>query len=238
MVDASNENDHAKLQAAIAAAALVKDGMAVGLGSGTTSSLVIRALGERVATEGLRLLGVPTSVATAVLAKSLRIPLRELDDVEVLDLNLDGADEIDPQFRMIKGRGGALLREKIVASVARCRVTVITPEKRVDTLGLHAPIPVEISPVGTRHIERLLREQGAETQLRMGPDRQPYLTDGGNRIVDCRFPPGQEPERLEARLRATVGVFETGLFIALCDVLLVGHEGGVERVETRFRTLP
>ncbi len=238
MSRASEDNDRAKRQAATASAALVEDGMAVGLGSGTTAALVVRALGERVATEGLRFLGVPTSVATAVLAKSLRIPLRELDDVDSLDINLDGADEIDAQFRMLKGRGGALLREKIIASFARWRVTVITPEKQVEQLGLLAPIPVEVSPVGTRHVEGRLRELGAATTLRLGPDGSPYVTDGGNKIVDCRFPAGEDPARLDARLQQTVGVFETGLFIDLCDVVLIGRPDGVDRVETRFRPRP
>ena len=129
----------AKRRAAEAAAALVQSGMAVGLGTGTTAELVIRALSERVADEGLRFLAVPTSVETAELASSLGIPLRELDDVDVLDLNLDGADEIDPEFRMIKGRGGALLREKHVVTAARRRVTVITEEKQVARLGLFGP---------------------------------------------------------------------------------------------------
>ncbi len=126
--------------------------MAVGLGSGTTAALVERALGGRIAAEGLKIIGVPTSVATAGLAHAMRIPLRELDDVEALDLNLDGADEIDPDFAMIKGRGGALLREKIVASAARRRVTIITPDKRVERIGHTAPVPVEVSSIGTQHV--------------------------------------------------------------------------------------
>ena len=221
----------AKVEAAKAAAALVEDGMAVGLGSGTTAALVVRAIGDRVANEGLRLVGVPTSVATAELAASFKIPLRELDDVETLDLNLDGADEVDPQFRMIKGRGGALLREKIVASYARKRVTVITPEKRVESLGVNAPVPVEVSSIGTRHVEASLRTLGASTTLRLRPDGSPYLTDGGNKIIDCHFPRADDPSRLDDLLHRTVGVFETGLFIGLCDVLLVGRADGVDRFD-------
>jgi ribose 5-phosphate isomerase A len=235
MPDRASENVAGKLQAANAAAAMVAPGMAVGLGSGSTAALVVKALGERVAGEGLRIVGVPTSVATAELARSLGIPLRDLDDVDALDLNLDGADEVDPAFAMIKGRGGALLREKVVASAARLRVTVITPEKRVARLGQHAPVPVEVSPVGTRHIERHLREIAAETALRLRPDGSPYLTDGGNKIIDCRFLAIDDPAGLDHRLNGTIGVFESGLFVGLCDVLLVGHGDHVERVENPLR---
>lgn len=217
-----------KSQAAKAAAALVESGMIVGLGTGSTATLVVRALGERIENEGLRFIGVPTSVRTAELAHELNIPIRELDDVEHLDINLDGADEVDTQFRMIKGRGGALLREKIVVSVARRRVTVITPEKRVSRLGLHAPVPVEVSAVGARHVLRRLEAQGAAAELRRRTDGGLYVTDGGNRIIDCRFPPADDPEGVDLLLQRTIGVFETGLFIGLCDLLVVGHEDHVE----------
>src|SRR5207302_7399929 len=125
-----------------------------------------------------------TSAATAELARALGIPLRELDDVEALDLNLDGADEIDGAFRMIKGRGGALLREKLVVAAARRRVAIITAEKRVERLGVQMPIPVEVSPFGLRHVERHLRDIGATTTLRVDRSGAPFITDGGHRIVD------------------------------------------------------
>jgi len=236
MSDPAYETTLAKELAATAAAALVRDGMTVGLGSGSTAALVVRALGERIALEGIRILGVPTSVGTATLAKSFSIPLRELDDVETLDINLDGADEVDAHFRMIKGRGGALLREKLVASSAKWRVTVITPAKRVVRLGESAPVPVEVSPVGTRHVESRLRELGAQTLLRLRPDSQPFLTDGGNKIIDCRLPTLDDPAELDARLKQTVGVFETGLFVNLCDLLVVGHADHVEQIESHVRT--
>lgn len=235
MSDPAHETTLAKDRAARAAAALVLDGMTVGLGSGSTAAMVVRALGERIALEGIRILGVPTSVETASLAKSFSIPLRELDDVQTLDINLDGADEVDSRFRMIKGRGGALLREKLVASSARRRVTVITPAKRVTRLGDSAPVPVEVSPVGTRHVENRLRELGAETRSRLRADGQPFLTDGGNKIIDCRFSTFQDPAELDSRLKQTVGVFETGLFIDLCDLLVVGHTDHVEQIESRTR---
>jgi ribose 5-phosphate isomerase A len=224
--------DPAKLLAARAAADLVQSGMIVGLGTGSTAALMVRRLGERVQQEGLKIIGVPTSVATAELARGQGIVLRELDDVPGLDINLDGADEVDPQFRMIKGRGGALLREKIVACVATRRVTIITQEKRVDHLGLGAPLPVEISTVGLRHTERRLRKLGADTNLRQLPDGSTFRTDGGNVIIDCRFAEIPDPGELELRLLSVVGVFETGLFLGLCDTLVVGGEDGVETIHT------
>jgi ribose 5-phosphate isomerase A len=234
-VDAMSAADPAKLRAAQAGAAMVESGMTVGLGSGTTATEMVRQLAGRIDAEGLKVLGVPTSVATAELARSLGIPLRDLDDLDTLDLNLDGADEVDAAFRMIKGRGGAFLREKIVACAARRRVTMITAEKRVEQLGTTMPIPVEISLVGRRHTERRLRRLGAETAVRTLADGSPYLTDGGNAIVDCRFPALGDPACLNARLRAVVGVFETGLFIGLCDVLVVGHADRAEVIEGRVR---
>ena len=124
-------------------------------------------------------------MATAELAQALKIPLRELDDVTELDMNLDGADEVDPRFRMIKGRGGALLREKIVACVAARRVTMITAEKRVLSLGVNAPIPVEVSKIGLKHTEHRIQKMGARTQIRRTPGGEPYLTDGGNAIANA-----------------------------------------------------
>ena len=224
--------DPAKIRAAWAAAALVEPGMTVGLGTGSTATLMVKRLGERVEREGLRIVGVPSSVATAELAQALKIPLRELDDVTELDMNLDGADEVDPQFRMIKGRGGALLREKIVACVAARRVTIITAEKRVQSLGVNAPIPVEVSKIGLKHTEHRIQKMGARTKIRRTPGGEPYLTDGGNAIIDCHFAEILDPVELDIRLQAVVGVFETGLFLGLCDTLIVGTDLGVEQIES------
>ncbi len=231
-MSSSHRTITAKQRAALAAASLVRSGMIVGLGTGTTATLIIQALGDRIADEGLKFLAVPTSVETAELASSLSIPLRELDDVETIDINLDGADEVDTEFRMIKGRGGALLREKIIVTAARWRVTVITQDKRVSKLGLNAPIPVEVSPVGSRHTRRRLEALGASATLRVRPDGEPVTTDGGNRIIDSRFHDEVEPISLNATLKQLVGVFETGLFIGLCDLLIVGKDDGVEQLES------
>ncbi len=226
----AKELNPAKVRAARAAADLVESGMVVGLGTGSTATLMVQRLGERRENDGLKFIGVPTSVATADLAHGLRIPLLELDEISTLDMNIDGADEIDPQFRMIKGRGGALLREKIVACVAARRVTIITSDKRVDRLGVNAPIPIEVSRVGLKHTERRLQRLGATTKIRPLPSGSPYLTDGGNAIIDCHFAEIGEPEELDSRLQSVVGVFETGLFLGLCDLVVIGTNEGIEQI--------
>jgi ribose 5-phosphate isomerase A len=226
-----SEIDAAKHHAARAAAAMVEGGMVVGLGSGTTACITIQHLAERLRRERLEIVGVPTSAATAELARSLDIPLRDLDEVDTLDLNLDGADEIDPRFRMIKGRGGALLREKIVVSTARRRVTIVTREKRVERLGRTMPLPVEVSQFGLKHTEARLAALGARTALRRVAGGAPFVTDGGNAIIDCRFETIDDPHDLDAQLRHVAGVLETGLFLGLCDVLIVGHADTAELVE-------
>jgi ribose 5-phosphate isomerase A len=209
--------------------------MVVGLGSGSTSALMVRRLGERMEQEGLTLIGVATSLATASLASSLGIPLRELDEIDALDINLDGADEIDAQFRMIKGRGGALLREKIVACASNRRVTMITADKRFDRLGQTVAVPVEVSSLGVKQTESRLQGVGAATAIRRREDGSAYMTDGGNEIIDCRFAEIVDPGALDQRLQCIAGVLETGLFIDLCDTLIVGTKDGVQVIETRVR---
>jgi ribose 5-phosphate isomerase A len=215
---------------------LVESGMVVGLGSGSTASLMVRRLAERIADEALKVVGVATSEATAQLAREVGIPLRDLDDVAALDINLDGADEIDSQFRMIKGRGGALLREKLVASASRHRVTMITADKRVNRLGESALVPVEVSSVGVEHTERRLRAMGSATSRRRLQDGSPFVTDGGNAIVDCGFALIEDPMSLDRELQCVVGVLETGLFIDLCDTLVVATSDGVETLSAPIRT--
>jgi ribose 5-phosphate isomerase A len=230
-------NDPPKVRAAHAAAALVRDGMTVGLGSGSTSTLMIRRLGERVAQENLKITAASTSEDSTRLASSLGIPVRDLDDLPDLDINLDGADEIDPKFRMIKGLGGALLREKILALASNHRVTIVDISKRVEILGIHVPLPVEVSSIGLKHTERRLQQLGCSTSIRLR-DGSVYKTDGGNMIVDCTFGPIQDPESLDRELQCLAGVLDTGFFIGLCDTLIVGSESGVDQIESGVRPRP
>ena len=193
---------------------------------------MVRRIGERYREENLKITAVATSIATAELARSLGVDVVELDDVNTLDINLDGADEIDPQFQMIKGRGGALLREKIVATASSRRVTMITTEKRVQNLGATMPIPVEVSPIGARHTERKIQELGAAARpFASVGDGSPYRTDGGNYIVDCRFASVTDPKALDLQLQILAGVLETGLFLDLCDTLIVGTVAGVDQID-------
>jgi ribose 5-phosphate isomerase A len=225
-------SDSAKDRVARAGAELVRDGMIVGLGSGSTAALMVRHLADRIAAEDLSIVGVPTSGATAELARSLGIALRDLDEVERLDISLDGADEIDGRFRMIKGRGGALLREKIVACASARRVTLVTAEKRVDRLGRTMPVPVEVSTFGLLHTERRIRAFAAATTIRRTTAGGLVITDGGNAIVDCHFDDLSDPAAIDGRLQDLAGVLDTGLFVGLCDTLIVGDDGGVEVIET------
>jgi len=211
--------------AARAAVANIADGMRVGLGTGSTASHAVRALGERVAA-GLTIVGVPTSEATAALARSLNVPLAELDGVEGLDVAIDGADEVDlGSFAVIKGFGGALLREKLVA-LATTRVIIIVDESKVGAAGLKKQVPVEVVPFGARHTGRALERLGAQPTLRQR-DGAPFITDGGNLIFDCDFGPLTDPAALAAALKAISGVVDHGLFIGIVETVLVAGTSGV-----------
>ena len=214
------------------AAEFVESGMRVGLGTGSTVFFTLERLAERVS-EGLRMVGVPTSIDTQSKAQAMGIPLTHLGAVEALDLTIDGADEIDGAFHMIKGGGGALLREKVVASITRREIIIVGAEKVVARLG-GFPLPVEVVPFARQVIERALQQRGAKVSLRMGRDGAVYLTDNGNEILDCSFPGGiPDPAALESELDRLPGVVETGLFVGLADTLVVGREDGSVEVRER-----
>jgi ribose 5-phosphate isomerase A len=215
--------DDLKRTAAEAAATLVEDGMLVGLGSGSTAALVVEAIGRRVA-EGLRLVGVATSQKTADLARSLAIPLSTLDEHDQIDLTIDGADEVDPStLDVIKGRGGALLREKIVASASARLVIVVDEGKLVDRLCPGGEsIPVEVERFGWRGTAGRLRAVGADWTLRAALEGQPFVTDGGHFILDCVFPQFHSAVELQQRLDGIVGVVEHGLFLGMASEVIVG----------------
>jgi ribose 5-phosphate isomerase A len=219
-----------KERAARHAAGLVQDGMIVGLGSGSTATLLVRALAER-AEHGLTFIGVPTSEAIADLARSLGLKVTTIEEQPQLDLAIDGADEVDPALNLIKGLGGALLREKIVESAARKLVIIVDASKLVPRLGSQAPVPVEVVPFGWQNTKRALESLGCVAERRMaGAD--PFVTDGGHYILHCRFAPIADAHDLGARIKALTGVVEHGLFLGMAQEVIVGHP---DRVETLRR---
>jgi len=222
--------DHAKENAARAAVEMVEDGMRLGLGTGSTANFMLWFLAERVR-EGLNVVGVPTSERTTARARQLGIPLTSLDETPELDLCIDGADEFDPDLNLIKGGGGALLREKIVASAAKRFVVIADASKRVACLGAY-PLPVEIVPLAAVPLATRLTALGANVSLRQKEDGSAFISDEGNYIVDCAFGEIADPPALAARLSGFAGVVEHGLFCGMADVVLVGTADGVERLES------
>jgi ribose 5-phosphate isomerase A len=227
-MDASQQNQYKK-EAAQAAAQLVQNGMIVGLGTGTTAAYLVSELGRRGAEEGLRFTGVPTSERTAEQARSFGIPLATLADIKEIDLTIDGADEVQlGTLALIKGHGGALLREKIVASASKRMAVIVDETKLVKRLGGTLAVPVEVVPFGWEATARKLRAMGAGPELRPGVDDKPYVTDGGHYILDCAFGPIADPQKVARELDETVGVVEHGLFLGLAKQVFVGGPGGVK----------
>jgi len=232
MSEGATKVDDLKAKAAETAIDLVKPGMKLGLGTGSTAFHFVEAVGGLVR-NGLEVLCVPTSEATRAHAEKLRIPLSSLDETPQLDLTVDGADEMDDQLRLIKGGGGALLREKIVATASDRMVVIADGSKVSKTLGSH-PLPVEVVRFGLRAtmrlIEALSAEAGCEGGIRLRPGKcdLPFITDQGNLIVDCAFNNIPEPEVLAFALKRVPGVVEHGLFLGLADLAFVATSGGVK----------
>jgi len=226
------ERDSLKRAAAEAAAALVEDGMVVGLGTGSTAGFAVEALARRHR-QGLRFVGIPTSEETAAQAVEAGIPLSSFSEHQSIDLTIDGADEVERgTLNLIKGLGGALLREKIVAAASRRLMIVVDGTKLVDRLGTHAPVPVEVVAFGLEATQAALEALGADAHLRLSASGEPFVTDSGNRIVDCRFGAIAEPATLEERLGRVVGVVESGLFIGRADSVFVADAAGVHRLDS------
>ncbi|MCC5984165.1 MAG: ribose-5-phosphate isomerase RpiA [Rhodobacteraceae bacterium] len=239
MTDQLSPVDRAKYAAAVCAADMVENGMRVGLGTGSTAAWMVRRLGHRVREEGLRMTGVPTSARTAELARQVGIEVVSLDDARWLDLTIDGADEFDPDLALIKGGGGALLQEKIVATASDQMVVITDAAKEVHHLGAF-PLPVEVIPFGWKASKALIEEvlatldvMGTRSSLRMDGDR-PFITDEGNYILDLALGRIGNARQLSLVLNQVPGVVENGLFIDICDMVLIGHPDG--RVERRDMT--
>ena len=228
--------DKAKYVAAKTAADLVEDGMRVGLGTGSTAAWLVRCLGEMVREDGLKIRGVPTSSRTAELARDVGIDVISLDEARWLDLTIDGADEFDPELNLIKGGGGALLQEKIVATASDQMVVIADAAKEVSTLG-HFPLPVEVVPFGWQTTQTLVEEMlismdvmGRKSSLRMTADR-PFVTDEGNYLIDLHLGRIGNARQMALVLNQMPGVVENGLFIDICDKVIIGYGDG--RCEVR-----
>ena len=228
--------DKQKKAAAEFALKVVTSDVKIGLGSGSTANYFIEAAAAKVKREKLNTIFVSTSAATTVLAQKLGMNLKSIEDVPYLDFTVDGADEIDPQFRMIKGGGGALHREKIVASSSRFVVCICDSSKKVETLGQY-PLPVEVSRFGVNptawKIEGMLQKlgyTGLQMRLRADAEGKPFVTEGGNAIIDLKLGKIIDPERLENTLNNMPGVIEVGLFIGLCGVVMLATDKGVEEI--------
>ena len=217
-----------QMKQAVADAAVeqIKDGMVLGLGSGSTAALMIKALGAKIASGKLReIVGVTTSFQGEVMASQLGIPLRNLSAIDRIDLAIDGADEVDPAFQLIKGGGACHVQEKLVASLAERFLVVVDSSKIVDRLNLVFLLPVEVLPSAWRQVQDVLEKMGSKVELRMAERKAgPVVTDQGNLVLDVRMPGGiQNPSELERRINNIPGVLENGLFVNLAHEVLVGE---------------
>lgn len=218
-----------KQRAAEAALAYLKDGMLVGLGTGSTADYFLQSLAAALREGKLRnITGVPTSKQSERRAEHLGIPLTTLAQAPMMDVTVDGADEVDPLLNLIKGLGGALLREKIVAQNSRMMIVVADGSKSVQTLGTKSPLPVEVVPFAYEVHESFLKSLGATPQLRKTNEGSTFVSDNGNYIYDCRFDRIDKPAELEQALKRRAGIVETGLFIGIAKLALIADENGVE----------
>ncbi len=221
-----------KLEAALQGLAFVQSGMIVGLGAGSTAVLAVRALGEKLAQGALQdIRGIPCSRVIEAEAKSAGIPLTTLEDDPVIDLTIDGADEVDPALNLIKGGGGALLREKIVAQASRREIIVVDETKMSPALGTHWAVPVEVIPFGWRTQAAYLQSLGGRPVLRSAGKDGPFFTDQGNLILDCAFGPISDPALLAARLDARTGIVAHGIFMGLASDVIVAGAGGIKHLQ-------
>jgi len=224
--------DQEKQSAAQASLRFVRDGNVVGLGTGSTAAYAVRFLAARVQA-GLKIRAIPTSSQTRDSARTAGIPLTTLDEIQQIDVTIDGADEFDPQLNLIKGGGGALLREKIVASASRLVVIIADSSKQAQVLGKF-PLPVEVIPFAQALIARKIEALGARVELRQVTDGKPFITDEGHHILDCHFGQIPDPPALARKLETMPGIVEHGLFIGMANVVLVAkgtevqelHRGG------------
>jgi ribose 5-phosphate isomerase A len=226
MAMGKEEQDRLKMEAAQRALALVEPGMAVGLGSGSTATMWIRLLGEQVRNRGLKIRAIASSDDSEKLGRSYGIPFTNFEETKQLDLTVDGADEVAPGLALIKGGGGKLLREKIVASASKRFVVVVDESKVVEKLG-RFPLPVEVIPMAEPLVSVELRSLGFTPTIRLNKDGSQYITDEGNLILDCSGLLIDDPTAMAEKLDSIVGVVEHGLFLGMAELVLIAGEGGV-----------
>jgi ribose 5-phosphate isomerase A len=227
--------EEAKRKAALEAVKHVRDGFIVGLGSGSTAAYAIAALGKRIRSENLNILGIPTSYQAFLLAVKHRIAVTTLEEHLTINLTIDGADQIDANLNLIKGMGGALAREKIVASASKQNIIIADESKKVKVLGENDhPVPIEVLPFAISRVKRKIEEIGGKPILREGKGKVgPVITDNGNVIMDAAFGPIDKPATLEEKLKMISGVVETGLFVGLADMAYLGTSSAVEKIARR-----
>ena len=231
------EIDGFKKKAALEAVKHVKPGFVVGLGSGTTAAYAIEAIGDRNRDENLRVVGIPTSTQAFQLAVKHGIPITTLDEHPVVDVDIDGVDQVDKDLNMIKGMGAALAREKIVAAASRLNIIIADDSKRVKVLGERGQaVPIEVLPFASRFVQQRIEALGGKTMLREGKGKLgPVITDNNNMILDCVFGEINDASDLDRRLKMIPGVVETGLFIGLADIVYLASTSKVEKLESKIR---
>lgn len=222
--------DELKRAVGIESAKYVKDGMIVGLGTGSTAYYMVEEVGRRIKEEGLNIVAVTTSNATQLQARQLGIPLKSIDEVSHVDLTIDGADEISGDFQGIKGGGAALLFEKIVATYSKEIIWIVDGSKMVDLLG-QFPLPVEVIPYGSQQLFKIFTEKGYRPAMRMTAEREFLRTDSNNYIIDLHLDQIQDPRQLAAELTNMVGVVEHGLFLDMVSTVIVGRDTGIETLQ-------
>ncbi|MGD8883336.1 MAG: ribose-5-phosphate isomerase RpiA [Desulfobacterales bacterium] len=227
-----NKQDELKQKAAHRAVEFVDSGMVVGLGTGSTTEFAVRWIAERLKSGDLKdIVGIPTSIRTQKLAGELNIPLCGLDDQPDIDVTIDGADEVDPDLNLIKGGGGALLREKVVAQASRRNIIIVDESKLSPCLGTHWALPIEVIPFAVKTEENFIKSLGASVTLRKEADGQPYKTDQNNFILDANLGQMAGPDSIAARLDGRAGIVEHGLFLGLASDVIVAAEDSIRHLK-------
>jgi ribose 5-phosphate isomerase A len=222
--------DELKRAAALEAVGMLENGMVVGLGTGSTVRHALYEISRLITEESLDIVGIPTSRGTEELAIELEIPLTTLDEHPVIDIDIDGADEVDSRLDVIKGGGGAHVREKVVARASKSLIIIADETKLSDRIGTKSPVPVEVLPMARSGVAAQVADLGGSSELRLTADESIFVSDNGNYILDCRFGPIDDPVRLERELKSITGVVDSGIFSGMAELAIIGTRKGVNRI--------